>query len=168
MEALGVDFKLLTAQGVNFLLFFLIFKKFIAKPFHNFLLEQKREEAEKERILREVEETKEKVKELERETLDEAKKQAVKIINDAKKEAITVKNKILKEAQTEALEIKKRTKKELEAERDKLFKEMKLRFVDMSVAMLKKVLTGFISKEKQKEVIQYLFNQLPEDMVDEN
>jgi len=54
MESLGVDVKLLIAQIVNFLLFFLIFKKFIAKPFSQFLVTEKQKEQERERILLEL------------------------------------------------------------------------------------------------------------------
>ena len=47
MENLGIDLKLMIAQSINFLLFFFIVKKFIAKPFTNFLEEEKNKEKEK-------------------------------------------------------------------------------------------------------------------------
>jgi F0F1-type ATP synthase membrane subunit b/b' len=41
MENLGIDGKLLSAQLINFILFFIIYKKYIAKPFMAFLKKEK-------------------------------------------------------------------------------------------------------------------------------
>jgi len=47
MEGLGVDVKLLIAQVINFLLFFYIFKKYLAKPFQKYLDEETKKTARK-------------------------------------------------------------------------------------------------------------------------
>ena len=41
MENLGIDIKLLIAQMINFGLFFFIIKKFVTKPFLNFVEDEK-------------------------------------------------------------------------------------------------------------------------------
>lgn len=44
MEALGLDAKLLIAQIVNFVIFYFIFQKFVAKPLLEYIKKQKVEE----------------------------------------------------------------------------------------------------------------------------
>ena len=51
MGQLGLDIKQIVAQVLNFILFFLIFKKFIASPFANFLNQEQRKEKEAQDIL---------------------------------------------------------------------------------------------------------------------
>jgi len=62
MEALGIDIKLIIAQVVNFFLFLILFKKFMAKPFYNYLDKLQRNNEDKEKILIEVQKMEEKAK----------------------------------------------------------------------------------------------------------
>jgi len=50
MEKLGVDIKLLIAQITNFILFFIVFKKLVSKPFKNFLDDERKKEELKEKL----------------------------------------------------------------------------------------------------------------------
>ena len=69
MENLGINVKLIIAQIINFALFFLIYKKFIAKPFVNFINgEKKKEEENKSKEMKEIKEAIFAI----RKTLDEA------------------------------------------------------------------------------------------------
>ncbi len=62
MEKLGVDLKLLIAQAINFILFFFIVKKYIAKPFSQFLKSEKENEKEKELSLQKAKKLEEDLK----------------------------------------------------------------------------------------------------------
>jgi len=94
MEALGIDIKLLLAQGINFILFAIIFKKFLYAPFRKYLHKQMGEEEEKVRILADLQIREESLGEREKEILAQAHEQALKIIKEAEKTAEAKKTEI--------------------------------------------------------------------------
>jgi len=91
MENLGIDLKLMIAQSINFLLFFFIVKKFIAKPFTNFLEEEKNKEKEKQKLLEEAQKIEENLKIKEQKIKEEANREMKKIIEETKKNALVLK-----------------------------------------------------------------------------
>jgi len=150
MGELGIDIKLLVAQVINFLLFFYIFKKFIAKPFLDYLVEQK------------------KIKEDEDFILAEAKKKSSKILTDAKREANKLKEEILKQAKIEAEEMKLKAKRQLEEEKMMIYKEAKRKTVEVASVIAKTVLKEFIDEKLQGELLKNLFNKFEKSRSYEN
>ena len=153
MDQLGIDIKQLVAQLINFVLFFLIFKKFIATPFQSFLNEERRKEKERQDIL-------EKLKKDEAGALEE--KMRMKEVT--KKEF----EKVLLEAKKEAEEIKIRAKKLIEEEKDKLNQAAKERMVDLSIAIIDKAFKDFLDEETKKKITQHILNNFGKKVVYEN
>lgn len=160
MEQLGIDIRQIVAQLINFILFFLIFKKFIAAPFGHFLTEGRRKEKEAEDILAKLKRDEESSNQKQIRMKEEMKKEVERLLQEAKKEAEEIKNKLIAEAKKEAEEIKTRAKKQLEEEREKLNRAARERMVDLSVAMVDKAFKDFLDDETKKKITQYILNNL--------
>ena len=59
MENLGIDGKLLLAQIINFVLFFILVKQFVVKPFTNFLNQERKNEEDKDKLLEKLKKSEE-------------------------------------------------------------------------------------------------------------
>jgi len=84
MENLGIDGKLLIAQLINFGIFFLLFAKFISKPFLKFLQQERRNEKDKESLLGKLKKGEEELGLQEKEMRNKIKKERNEIIEKSK------------------------------------------------------------------------------------
>src|SRR3989338_2596155 len=168
MEALGIDSKLLLAQAVNFLLFFYIFKRFLYKPFLDYINKQAKDEEEKERLLHEIEERERSIADKEREILEDVRAQATKMMKEAEVEAAQKRQEIIKKNQGEAVEIKQRAESDLSKEKEKLYDEVKGHVIKTSQALTEKVLSDFLNEKRQKEVLSEVFKNIKKAKVYEN
>ncbi len=168
MEALGIDAKQLVAQIVNFVLFLFIFKRFIAKPFFNYLHEAEKKEKDKEKILNDLKKQEEKVKEREKDILNTARDQATALINDAKKTALSQREEMIKKATGEAAEIKEKAKKQLDEERKNLYIEVKEKISETSAAIAKAALKDYLNEERQRELVKKIFENVDKKALYEN
>src|SRR3990167_7297238 len=105
MEALGIDLKLLLAQTINFVLFFIIFKKFLYAPFLKFLDMERKNELEKQRLLKDLQEKETGLEKREQEVLADARAQALQIMKTAEETADKKKKEILKNAHDEIVDM---------------------------------------------------------------
>lgn len=153
METLGIDFKLIIAQIFNFLVLFVIFKKFLYKPFLKIFEERKTKIEEglinSEKIkkeLAEIEIDKQKI-------LSAAGKEAENLISEQRKFAQKEKEEIVKEAQKKATEEVKKGMILAKAEMEKAKLELKKEAIEIAGSLVKKVLLGF-SEEEQHRLIK--------------
>lgn len=168
MEALGIDIKLLIAQLVNFLLFFYIFKRFLATPFSKFLLKEKLQEEEKERLLHELEQKEQAIESNKQEILEEAREKARNIIAEAEEQANAQKETILKTASQQALSLKEKTKKQTEEEKQQMLSEVKEAVLQTSSRMVKLALQDFLDEPLQKKLTAHLAQRLKKEKIYEN
>lgn len=159
MENLGLDFKLILAQIINFTLVFLIIKKFIATPFLKFIKKEKKVQEEKEKIELLVQQKKEELEKEEIKLREKWRKEAQTVINQAKKDGEKKKTEIIEQAKKEAGEQKKRAKKQMEEERTKMEKEIKKKIVDLGVDIVEKALSDYLKQEAQKEATHYIIKK---------
>lgn len=160
MEALGIDYRLLIAQLVNFGLFYFIFKKFLAKPLGHFIDKQKKNEQENERISHELKKKEEDAKAAEQKIIAQAREQSSSIINDAKQEADRLKKDILQKAQMESAHIKAQAKQYLAEEKSALYRDLKSDVIKTSVLMLKSALKEVIDEKMQRDITDQLLKKL--------
>ena len=156
MENLGIDGKLMVAQLVNFVLFFIIFKKFIAKPFAKFLTQERKNEKEKELLLDKLKKGEEELMKTEKVMKDKIRKERTVILEKAQKEAQDVKEEILQEAKKEADVIKLKAKKELEDERNKLYQDVKNKVADLSLLLIQTALNEYLDEDSKKKITSYI------------
>lgn len=163
MENLGLDFKLLIAQVVNFGLFFLLFKKFIAKPFLNLIKEEeeneKKNELLKSKLLKQDEEI-----EIKRNSFkDELIKKEDDLISSAKERAKSVELKIVEEAEIQAKRIKNDALLEVESEKQDLYKQLKNKISELSLIIVDKSLKEVLNEETKKKITSAIIKNLPKD-----
>lgn len=163
MGNLGLDYKLLIAQVVNFALFFIIFKKFIAKPFLNLIREEeeneKKNELLKSKLLKQDEEI-----ELKRNTFkEELNKKEDNLISTARERAKAVELKIIEEAEEEANRIKKDSLLELESERQDLYKQLRNKISTLSLIIVEKALKDVLNEETKKKITSAIIKNLPKE-----
>lgn len=168
MEALGIDTKLLLAQGINFLAFMFIFQKFLYKPFTEYLRKERKNEAEKARLLSELQTKEEKLEKKEKDILDDARAQALEIMKKAEENAAKKKKDILKKGQEEVVAMKAKAQKDLEDQKAKLYDEVKGHVVKTSETLTTTVLKDFFDASSQKDMLNHIFKQLKKSKVYEN
>lgn len=164
MENLGIDVKLLIAQLINFILFFYIFKRFIAVPFMKFIVQEKNNDKEKEKILLEIKTQKDNFDEEDKIRRLKIKQEMDYAGKQARKEAEKVKKGVINEANKEAEVIINRVKKQLEEEKNLMHREMKNKTGELSVLLINKALNNYLNEEAQKKVTQYILNNLVKDI----
>ena len=163
MENLGIDYKLMIAQVINFGLFFIIFKKFIAKPFLNLIKEEeenaKKNEQLKSKLLKQDEEI-----ELRRNSFkDELNKKEDDLISSAKDRAKAVELKIIEDAEEDAKRIKKDALLEIESEKQDLYKQLKNKISQLSLIIVDKSLKEVLNEDTKKKITSAIIKNLPKD-----
>ena len=163
MENLGLDYKLMIAQVINFGLFFIIFKKFIAKPFLNLIKEEeenaKKNEQLKSKLLKQDEEI-----ELRRNSFkDELNKKEDALISTAKERAKAVELKIIEDAEEQAKRIKHDALLEIEAEKQDLYKQLKNKISELSLIIVDKSLKEVLNEDTKKKITSAIIKNLPKE-----
>lgn len=161
MENLGIDGKLLLAQLLNFALFFVLFAKFISKPFLKFLQQEKQTEKDKEALMGKLKKGEEELVLKEKQLRTADKKAAVEMVEKAKEDGLRVREQILSEAKKDAEILKEKAMKEVEEERTKLHQDVKNKVADLSVLLVEETLQQNLDENSKKRITQSLLKNLP-------
>jgi F-type H+-transporting ATPase subunit b len=155
LNALGVDWRILIAQLVNFFLLLFILKKILYKPMISFLEDRENkikkglENAEKyEKNLIALDIDREKM-------FKETQKDAQKFINHAVQEGQVIKDEIITNARDESKKILAKTKLQVEEQKDQMIDEVKNDLVDLISLSLERVANKKADKN-DKEYIEDL------------
>lgn len=168
MEALGLDVKLLTAQLINFVLFVIIFSKFMYKPFMVYIKQQHDEEGQRESLLKELEQKDQKADEVHKKILADAHAQASKITKEAESLALAKRQEILDAAASEVKIMKEKAAQDIESERQSLYDDVRTKVIKTSETMTEVVLRDFFSEKNQKNVMDEVLTKLKSSKVYEN
>lgn len=155
LEALGVDWKILIAQILNFFLLLFILKKILYKPMISFLENREKkikkglENAEKyEKNLVALDIEKERI-------FRQARKDAQKFINEAAKEGETIKDQIIDDANKKAQKILEKTQLQIEDQKKQMVDEVKEDLVDL-ITMSLETVSKKKANQDDKEYIEDL------------
>ena len=163
MENLGIDLKLLIAQVINFGLFFILFKRFIAKPFLNLIKEEEANEQKKEQLRVNLQKQDETIEAKRSSFKDEIAKKEEEIVASAKERAKAVENKILEQAEVQANRIKQDALIEIASEKQDLYKQVKQKITDLSLIIVDKSLKEVLNEETKKKITSEIIKNLPKD-----
>ncbi len=156
MENLGIDGKLLLAQIINFVLFFILVKKFVVKPFTAFLNQERNRDEEKSKLLDKLKKSDEAVIEAEKKMKEKMKKEFEVLFVQAKKEAQSLKADLIKQAEADAQEIRNKSKKLLEEEKNALYREVKDKIVKTSLMVVEKAFLESLDESSRKQVTNFI------------
>lgn len=154
LTKLGIDWKLLIAQIVNFLVLLFILYKFAYGPILT-MLEKRQKKIEKglkdaEAAGKKLEESEEKQKEI----LKRARTEAKEIVEKAHAQAEKSKSEMATEAKTQAEKIIAGAKVEIEREKEKTIGEIKSEIGSLVVAAAEKIIDEKLDASKDKKLIE--------------
>ena len=164
MEQLGIEPKLLLAQIVNFLIFFIIFQRFLAKPFMAFVKKEKKNEEERQKALEQITTQEQRLSEEEKEFKQKMRKAVDEEIEKAKEQGLKVQEDIVKQAHKEADNIVIQARKQLEDERTTMYKDAKGKIGNLSVAIVDKALKDYLTEDAQRKMTQHIIEKLSKDV----
>ncbi|HBB02733.1 MAG: F0F1 ATP synthase subunit B [Candidatus Gracilibacteria bacterium] len=154
IEKLGIDWKLVIAQIINFGIVLFLLYKFAFKPVLSALDKRKNmiekgvNDAKKsEELLAEIENMKERA-------LNSVKEKTAEMMAEAAKEASSMKQEMLAEAHNEAKKAIDKAKTEMEAQKQSMLKEAKSDIGRMIVAATTKILEREFSESDQKRLME--------------
>lgn len=161
IEQLGVDWKLLTAQIVNFAILVGVLGYFVYKPLLN-LIDERRDRIAK--AMENAGRIEEQTRELEHFRLEQLKKVDIEIgvmMERSRRDAEAVRDRILEEAKIETDSMLAKGRRQLEDERVRAFRDIQASLAAMIVRMTGKILEREFSDADQKRLIAGMEKEIP-------
>ena len=151
---LGIDWRLLIAQLVNFAILLYVLKRFAYAPVMR-ILDERREKIE--RGLRDAEAAHKKLsdlEEIEKRIVADARKEAKRIVLSAEQAAQKMSDEIVAHTQEKAHDILEQAKKSIEFEKQKMIQDVRREVGQLVVAATEKVVNVKLDVEKDHEIIK--------------
>lgn len=165
MENLGVDPKLLLAQLINFGLFFFIFSKFVAKPFLGYITEERKKDAERQKLAEVALRQQEELQQKEKEMRLKLKKEHDQAIDQVKKDVEKLKNDLVREANNDAQEILSKAEKQIKEERILMENEIRQKLATLTTSMVEHGLKDYLTQDMQKGINERILTSLKREQV---
>lgn len=160
MEELGIDWKILLGQIINFVILLYLLKRFAFKPFLNMLEKRKDHIAEGVKKSEEAEKSLQKIRILESQIRESGEHKARAVLKEAETKAELKAKEIIISAEKEKEKIIERvremTEKEILEERKKRDKEA----VDIAFTLAKRFLKEKIDEEEDKKLLEELISEI--------
>lgn len=157
---IGIDWKSFLIQTINFLVLFLILKKFFFKPFIKALKEEKEKEDKIKRADLKIKKKKELMAKKEQEILEKIRKKSREIIAESEKMGEKEKEKILQRAEKEVQNILKEARERTELELIQMKNKEKEEILKRTKDVLNKILSKTFYKDLQKKYIENAISDL--------
>lgn len=154
--SLGIDWKLLLAQVINFFILFFIIYKLFAKPINNFLEERKKAIEEGYRNRDYAEKLIKRIQKLRRKILAKTEKQREEILSLAYKQKEAMIQEFQKEVKRLREEFYQRFEKEKEEERLNFYSELKKEIPQILEKFAFKI---FHNQKLNREFIEKILNE---------
>ncbi len=152
VHQLGIDWKLLLAQAVNFFILLYLLKRFAYAPLLS-MLEERKNRIEKSLHQAESNEREyTRLRELREDILNEARREAARILQEARTDAEARQAEMLARAKDDALRMRSRAKEEMSRDREEIMHAMKRDIASVVVDAAQKV-TETQFKEKSDRVL---------------
>lgn len=155
LDKLGIDWKLLLAQAVNFLIVLAVLYKFLYKPLLKFLDERRNRIETSLREAKQIEQTLKELESRQEQMTIEAKRRAQEIIMAAEKEAENRRQEVMAKMKSEAQATLEEAKQRLAVEKEEAFKEVRRE----AARLVTQALTRVIGKLPAVEIDKKLINE---------
>lgn len=160
MEALGIDGRLLIAQIVNFLIFFLIFRKFIALPLAKYLKKQQDDEVKRSALTHELEQARSALDDDRKRMLSDIRSEQKKILTEAKKFADEAKQELLAQSRLQAQEIIQEGKAAVEQERKDAERELSKYVKDAASIAIQRGLASYLTEDTRRQITSQVIKNI--------
>lgn len=161
LAKLGINWQLLLAQIINFLILLAILTRFVYKPFLRLL------DSRTERIrhamaeAKKLEEEAVRMEAKRREHLKRMDEEAGRMLEEAKRQAETVQGELLAKARTEAERIVQQGKRKLEEERARALRELQGTAASLIVRLTETLLRREFTRNDQKKILDEVSQKIP-------
>ena len=160
ISKLGIDWKLLIAQIINFFILLAILYYYVYKPVLAAL--EKRSKCIEE-SLKHAEQTEKKMKEMEQlreEKIRAAEKEVGRLIEDARSDAERIKKEITDSAHVQSEGLMRQARAQIAEEKEKLVADLKQEITEIIVQATGKILQREFSKDDQKRLLEALSKEM--------
>lgn len=137
---LGIEWKIILAQIVNFTILLFVLTKFVYKPIIKLLNERKRKVEEDIKARQELTQKFDQIEKEREHILSEARKKSQEIIKQSEKSATEIKERIMSETREEVERLKVESRKQMEMEKSKLTESLKGELKGLITKAVEKVL----------------------------
>lgn len=153
LASLGINWKLLLAQVVNFLILLFILKKLLYGPVVNILTERKKAIAKAQEDASQAEEALKNAESQSREKISEAVNEAQKIIDEARKQASAASRSALEKASIRAKAIIEEAKEAASSENQKALERARRELAGLVTMATEKILSEKVDQKDTERVI---------------
>lgn len=154
LEQFGVEWKLLIVQLINFLIFILIFRKFVLPKLKGFMDERAKGIKDSLKDAEQARRAAEQAEVERQQTLATAVKEADRVLADAREQAAAQGEELVAQAKAEAARVIADGTAQLEADRTALRTELRAELGALTVATTRKVLEGMVSKADHSKMVK--------------
>ena len=154
LTKLGIDYRLLIAQFVNFLILFFILRLFVFKPVLKILKDRQKKIKASLLKAEKIEQEWEKFKQAKELKLKQLRQQEEEILKVAEQKADEVQRKKIQETEAKILTSVKKIKLDIEQERMKMLTEAKTEIKSLAKVLAAKILESELTDEKRKGLIE--------------
>lgn len=156
---LGIDWKLLVAQIINFAILLFVLKKFVFGPVLQKLEQRKAMIAKSVSDSKHAEDVLKDVEVSRAQMLEKTKKQTLEMLEEAAKAAEATKNSIVEAARNEASQVFEQSKVQIAREKEKMLKEASDELGMMVVRAAEKIIEREFTPEDQKRLVAHATEQ---------
>ena len=154
LTKLGIDYRLLIAQFVNFLILFFILRLFVFKPVLKILKDRQKKIKASLLKAEKIEQEWEKFKQAKELKLKQLRQQEEELLKIAEQKADEVQRKKIQETEVKILTSVKKIKLDIEQERMKMLTEAKTEIKSLAKVLAAKILESELTDEKRKGLIE--------------
>jgi len=159
-ENLGINWKILLGQLINFLLILYLLKRFVYRWFLNLLKERKEKIEKGIKMSEEAERRSEAVNVEREEILSRSREEGLKVLKKNEELAEKRKEEILAQTQKERELLLRKSQEEGKSEIERMKKEQSEKMLNLSFALVEKILEEKIDLKKDKEIIEKLLREI--------
>jgi F-type H+-transporting ATPase subunit b len=160
LHNLGIDWKILIAQVINFGVLLFLLTKFLYRPMLTALEKRKARIAESLKKADEIEKQRERAEKDYSARLQEAKREAEQIILEAKTSAENVRTQIIADAEAEAATVKASAREQIETERRTLYADVKKTAGKLALFVITKILKEEAGEEYYKKSVERALEEI--------
>lgn len=160
VSQLGIDWRLLIAQVVNFVILLWVLKRFAFGPLQAFLDKRRQEIKKGLDDAQEVAKQRQELKVLRQEIEARAKKDAEEILHEARKKGSKEYEDLMARAEIKVKELGEKTKQEIQRERETAVSEAKRELSALVVTATQKVLGRKVDEKTDKELISKALEEI--------
>jgi F-type H+-transporting ATPase subunit b len=160
LDTLGIDWKVIIAQIINFGIILLILTKVLYKPILSALEARQHRIAESLKKADEIEKNAVMAEEKVNAKMNEAKKEAQKIMDGAKADGSKMMQELTTQAEKEADRIKKNAEAQMEVERKELYSDAQKRAGQLALLLMTKALKQDMGEEFYKKSLDKAIKEM--------